>query len=595
MKIIAKFKLGKVMYVIVLKNNKYKVGRLTNNIVNYNLSNQEKTLITHVINGILPNNFKTILFPIKVNGNKYDVSVSNGIYEFYPVPNMDDLKVLNNLLNNQNEFVYFGKNSNTDSNYVKRFVNLGKKTVLVLLSATILLSSTSCMKSDIEEQFNDDKEIISELPDDDKIITIIDEPSLENEEIDVIEIDELTNEVVEEIQNDFDNKEKEIEVALNTDNITETLETENNISEENIVKQYNFNDFLEAVNSNPNLTEAEKNHILSCSFIFEDNYGYYTYENILKSLGTLKVEYTSEKIGSLGGTYTSGKNLIKMYDSTCYEDASFEVFSHEFSHLIQASNNYCTTNYNTFLDEGTNEIATIEYYYADEKNPPSNSYSFQCSIVRALSLILGDDIIKKYYNFNDTREIEQALYKIYPDEERVTKFLDMLVYYQNLQLDVTYARESNNEEVFKEIENYVKQELRFYYETKYQRSVEDDLLMLYFVDYDGLVEKIKTLYNVEEAESYTIMMREKPNIISTAKRDVNYTLEFQSNYTIGYDVESYEDCLNGGLIDEEGNTYIVGLIIDKENNQVLRPHYGLNSFEIEMNDANRYVSDNLSR
>lgn len=90
-------------------------------------------------------------------------------------------------------------------------------------------------------------------------------------------------------------------------------------------------------------------------------------------------------------------------------------------------------------------------------------------------------------------------------------------------------------------------------------------------------------------------MTKKPSIISTAKRDVNYTLEFQSNYLIGYDVETYEDCLNAGFIDEEGNTYLVGLIIDKENNQVLRPHYGLNSFEIEMNDANRYVSDNISR
>lgn len=161
--------------------------------------------------------------------------------------------------------------------------------------------------------------------------------------------------------------------------------------------------------------------------------------------------------------------------------------------MIQASNDYYTTTYNSFLVEGTNQIATTEYYYADVKNPPSSAYHFQCNVVRVLSLILEDDIIKKYYTFNDTRAIEQALYKIYPDEERVTKFFDMLVYYQNLQLDVIYARESYNKEAEEEIENFIKQELRFYYVTKYQRSVDDDLLMLYFVDFDSLVEKIKTL------------------------------------------------------------------------------------------------------
>lgn len=566
LKIIGKFKLDNAMYVIVLKNNKYKVGRLTNNIVNYNLSGDEKALITCIIDKILPNNSKIELFPIKVNGNKYDVTVSNGIYEFYPKSNIDDLKILNNLLNSQSEFVNFGKNPNTDSNYIKRFVKIGKKTVLVLLSATILLSSSSSMKNDLKEQLNDDE----------KIITIIDEPTLENGEADIIEIDELPSELVDEIQNGFDNKEK-------------------NIFENNIIMGYNFNDIVDAVNNNPNLTEAEKNHTLSYSFIFEDNYGYYNYENLLNLLSTLKVEYTSEKIGSLGGTYTSGKNLIKMYGSTSFEDAELKIFSHEFSHMIQASNDYYITTYNSFLVEGTNEIATLEYYYADEKNPPSNVYSFQCNVVRVLSLILGDNIIKKYYNFNDTHEIEQALYKIYPDEERIDKFLDVLLYYQILERDVIYARESYNEEVFKEIENYIKQELRFYYETKYQRSVEDDLLMLYFVDYDSLEDKIKTLYNVEEASFCDIMMMKMPSIISTTNRDVNYSIEFHSHYLIGYDVESYEDCLNGGLIDEEGNTYIEGLIIDKENNQVLRPRYGPNSFEIEMNDANRYVSDNLSR
>ena len=41
MKIVGKFKLGRNIYAIVLKNDKYRVGRLEGNLVNYNLSDEE--------------------------------------------------------------------------------------------------------------------------------------------------------------------------------------------------------------------------------------------------------------------------------------------------------------------------------------------------------------------------------------------------------------------------------------------------------------------------------------------------------------------------------------------------------------------------
>lgn len=54
MEVVGKFKLGRNIYVIVLKNNKYRVGRLVDNLVNYDLSDKEKKLIMVIIDELLP-------------------------------------------------------------------------------------------------------------------------------------------------------------------------------------------------------------------------------------------------------------------------------------------------------------------------------------------------------------------------------------------------------------------------------------------------------------------------------------------------------------------------------------------------------------
>ena len=159
MKIVGKFKLGKNIYVIVLNNNKYKVGRLENNVVNYNLSDEEKKLIMVIIDKILPKDNGIKLPSFNLDGKIYDVMVSNNVYMFSSEPNKNDLRLLNNIFNSQSEYMYFGKGIDKDSKFIKRFVKLGKKTLLILLSSTIVLSMSSSLKNDIQEQFSDEVDI----------------------------------------------------------------------------------------------------------------------------------------------------------------------------------------------------------------------------------------------------------------------------------------------------------------------------------------------------------------------------------------------------------------------------------------------------
>lgn len=603
MKVVGKFKLGKNIYVIVLKNNKYKVGRLVDNLVSYNFSDEEKKLIMTIIDNLLPKDSGIKLPSFSLGGKTYDVMLSNDVYMFSPEPDQNDLKLLNIIFNCQSEYEYVGIFLNKDSNFIKRFIKLGKRTLLVLLSSTMVLSMSSSLKNDIQEQFSDEVEISQEI-DNGKLITIIEEPEINKgileddvndeppteavEEIqdnfDKVEIDELPTEVVEETQDDFD----KIEIISND---YETSKDAKATSEDTAKEAFNFDDIVKAVNDNPNLTQEEKDMMLSSKKIYEDNYGYYNYGNLLNLLNTIKVNYIPE-IDKLAGTYNPLTNVMTIYGGTCFEEIDKTAFTHEFSHMIQNTNPECGT---SFWNEGINSIANNEYY--NNMNNDS-SYSFQRNVIYALDLIIGDELFRKYYTNNDVNAIVSELYKIYPDEEKANGFMALVDYYQCLFYSRLYSdsfTRSDYDILSEETVNSILQDLTFYYETKYKRSVESDLVMLFFVNNNLFNEKIANMYGVPFSDVYYVTLDDMPSIVNPAGKDKVYSYNIVNQSIIGYIEESYEDCLNGGLINENGEPLSNGLIVDKENNKVLRPQYDKKETLIEINNENRFINDNFNR
>lgn len=607
------------MYIITIKNGKYKVGRFNNNLVNYNLDSEEKALITIVIDGLLPGNNDIKLLPFELNGNVYDLSVSNNIYLFNPEPNIVDLKILNNIFNNQSECVYLGYNQNKNENFIKRFVKIGKRTIVVLLSSTMLLSVTSSLKNDIKEQFNNENVIISEVPktDDDKLITIIDEPEIEIEKTEVVENDELPTETVEKIQEDFDNQVIKEEIQVKKVNEKESNEFEeekndqsNEVLEENDEnihadielpqidesvesnKKFDFNKIIEAVNSNPNIAQEEKNVILFSKEIFEDDYGYSDFDVLLNKLKTLKIEYVPESKLGISGEYYSATNEIKFYNASNFEEVRTSVFTHEFSHLIQRSN-IGDYGCGSFLLEGTNVIANNEYY-GNNSNSYDCAYGVQSSIIKALGEVLGKDVIKKLYNSSNLECFYNAMSEIGIDSIRTENFIELLDAYQKCfyASNTTTQDLSNNLSYF---ENKIKAEIKEFYELKYSRAMDNDLVMLFLLDNDLFKEKIVSMNNLDDKNYFYAILMDEPTLIKSADNDKNYIINFEEHAIVGYDEESYDDCLNGGLINEDGETMFSGLIIDKENNKVLRPQYSKKDMIIEINDNNRYIENELSR
>lgn len=570
MKVVGKFKLGRNIYVIVLKNNKYRVGRLEGNLVNYNLSDEEKKAIMVVLDKLLPKDDGIKITSLKINNIVYDISVSNNIFMFNPVPNENDLKVLNNIFNGQSEYMFVGSFFDKDSKFIKRFVKLGKKTLLVLLSSTMVLSMSSSLKSDVENQFNNESEMSQEI-DDNKLIAIIEEPEIKYEEPEVVEIDELPTEVVEEIQDSFDKEEA--------------------YSESENIEVFNFDDIVEAVNNNPNLTQEEKDMMLSNKKIYEDNYGYYNYDNLLNLLNTVKVNYIPE-IGKVGGTYCISTNVMEVYGGTCFEEIKKSAFTHEFSHLIQNTNPNCGT---SFFDEGINAIANHEYYHSEMNN--EGSYPFQRGVVRALDLIIGGDVFRKYYTNKDLNAIITELYKIYPDERKADEFISLIRCYQTIFFSYMFDLELesyNFDKTMDEVAELILQDLSFYYETKFGRNVESDLIMLFFVNTNLFYEKIVDMYGVPLSDVYYVILHDMPSIVDPDGKNKVYSFSILNQNIIGYTEESYEDCLNGGLIGENGEPLYDGLIVDKENNKVLRPRYDMKEMLITIDENSRYVI-NLNR
>ena len=145
------------------------------------------------------------------------------------------------------------------------------------------------------------------------------------------------------------------------------------------------------------------------------------------------------------------------------------------SHLIQHTCNPYI-NYNLFLLEGTNAIANNEYYSPGQSNY-DRCYIFQQSVIKILGEILGNDVIKKTYMGGKIDYINDSLCNLIQDKDRVENFRTLLMLYHS-----AYLAELDNNDFFldiNDIENEIKLELKYFYEIKFGRSIEDDLIMLY--------------------------------------------------------------------------------------------------------------------
>lgn len=266
-----------------------------------------------------------------------------------------------------------------------------------------------------------------------------------------------------------------------TTHIQEVASTNKTVSDDEFLSKINS-----AIANNNNLSNEEKVFMTSNSFFFLDNKEYIDLDSLVDRLSTIKIEYSPfENNENIKGQYLRVQNTISVYESSNFETSAFEVLTHEFMHACQQ---FGYTNYNSFLVETVNNITTSEYYGKD------SSYSKYIDYTKSLIEILGSKPFKRYQCYPKEGLIVNELSKIIESPTKAIKLLNDLDNYKSLtSSDVVNNKQEAvillKEEIYNSIKNY--------YEAKYHRSMENDLIMLYYLDKELFTDKIKEEYNLD--------------------------------------------------------------------------------------------------
>lgn len=189
---------------------------------------------------------------------------------------------------------------------------------------------------------------------------------------------------------------------------------------------------MTAINSNPNLTSQEKEHLNGYKQFFVD-YGHLLKDpnKTIEALSTVTVSYTGLNYGNTTGNYDGRTNHINIYcGANCFEDIqgpiTFYALFHEFGHVIQFSNydkEKESTEISRSVAEGVNAIITFEYLERDH-NVKMDYLRDHAIIQVLLELVDNPDIVINMW-LNDTdEEVCKALAQIMGTEDDAKSLLE---------------------------------------------------------------------------------------------------------------------------------------------------------------------------
>ena len=433
-----KFEYKNNKYFVEYDNKKLKYYSTKNNKKNYNLSKEEIKIIDYVVSQVTPSNNVIKLMDFNFNNRQYKMYLDKktGLRLFKPTPSNKDSIALNKIFNNMEEYVAYNigdrLSPHDNTPYFKRIIQVGVSTIIVCV-----LSMTMAMT----------------------ILT-----------------SSMTPKPAPQPLYDTSYSEQEIEY-------TSKLPDEEYLS---II--------TEAIKSNSNLSEKEKEAMLSNPNTFLDNKKSINIKYVEKVLKDLKIVYCKETIEHITGSYNYSENCIYFYGASCFEEVKTDTFYHEFSHVLTAY----TSDINDFLAETTNTIFTTEYYIYDD-----NSYRNYINYTYALMEIIGSEPLKQYHNHTKLEYIIDPLYQIIPDYDKAYKLLALLENYKKIHDEMVFEKidlEEGKQELDR-LNEIIKSELNDYYQKKYNCGIEQDLFMLYYLDRDAFDQEMIKLSEFEETDT----------------------------------------------------------------------------------------------
>lgn len=414
-------------YFATLINNKMHFFIKENNMLLNRFSSQDKEIISGVLNYF---NFEE-KNKVYIKQSKHDNQLFNLYYDkkldlYYTDSKLASINsYINKSLNNVSSLYYLkSKNENESEKYIRRVIKIGSEIIVVLILAETIIA--------------------------------------------------------------YINKFTPVEVAYIFDNAVYSSFNQKEF-EYTKVADYDFNVIKDAVLSNKNLTQDEKDLILNLKFIFDENYKYMDIEKITHDLKKLHFKYDTNPYENpcISGVYNPGINAITIYNATSLDDSNIACVIHEIMHIFQnnAVNNLSFELSNEFYTrEATRRLYDNGYIPNDKlylEYADIAIYGLGYQPYMPLHYVLAELVSKEAlmeYQFTGNQEvIVNELIKLDNNETNYAYLYFSTLNQVKVGLNDTIGDYQND--ILNDCYSY----LNYYYNKKYNKNIQDDLVStLYF-------------------------------------------------------------------------------------------------------------------
>lgn len=267
------------------------------------------------------------------------------------------------------------------------------------------------------------------------------------------------------------------------------------------------------IDKNTKLSNEDKEFILSMNHFFEENEKYFNMSEIKKNLINLRIIYDKDNqenhkmSNRVKGYYNKVFDKITIFYSDKMDDdiITKKVVFHEVMHAISDKGYVSKGNLGLALTEGVNELIAEEYL-----NTYSDTYNKGQTYARIMCELIGPEKIKESFFGNNIDIVLEELSNICGTKKEAQKFISLLD--DEARCDTTLMTSNDRQEKIdaletkKRVSPVIDTYIRIYYENKFNRKIDEDKLMLAYMDSLRLTNNLQSeFYHENNIEKINVV------------------------------------------------------------------------------------------
>lgn len=267
------------------------------------------------------------------------------------------------------------------------------------------------------------------------------------------------------------------------------------------------------IDKNTRLSNEDKEFILSMNHFFEENEKYFNMSEIKKNLINLRIIYDKDNqenhkmSNRVKGYYTKAFDKITIFYSDKMDNdiITKKVVFHEVMHAVSDKGYVSKGNLGLALTEGVNELMAEEYL-----NTYSDTYNKGQTYARIMCELIGPEKVKESFFGNDIDMVLEELSSICGTKKDAQKFISLLD--DEARCDTTLMTSNDRQEKIdaletkKRVSPVIDTYIRIYYESKFNRKIDKDKLMLAYMDSLRLTNNLQSeFYHENNIEKINVV------------------------------------------------------------------------------------------